>query len=201
MADRALVAGQSCTEGGRLPRPLLPGIVLNKYCAFGHSCLVPTFFLFGRTPPRQRVPSARNKRSHNMALGSFPLRRWHADCSPHLRARAGSHRASWQASATPTPPLRHWWYWAGATREKAPDASSLGGWTQAARQRRAMAPFQVLPAHRPPPLCAHAPHGWAGYASWRQATNGPRPHWMPTKCGALKTGSSFHAGRLFNDSP
>ena len=44
--------------------------------------------------------------THNMALCAIPLRHCHADCYSAPRIRAGSQRASLQASFTPTPPLR-----------------------------------------------------------------------------------------------
>ena len=68
---------------------------------------------------------------------------------------------------------------AGGARYARGDMSSRGGRASGATQRRAMAPFQVLPAIARRLLCAHTPHGWAGYASWRHATNGARPLWMP----------------------
>ena len=44
--------------------------------------------------------------THNMALCAIPLPHCHADCYSAPRIRAGSQRASLQASFTPTPPLR-----------------------------------------------------------------------------------------------
>ena len=59
---------------------LLPGQSHNTHCPFGHSCLIPTFILFVPTAPRSRDPSARNKRSDNVALCAIPPLHWHADC-------------------------------------------------------------------------------------------------------------------------
>ena len=45
----------------------------------------PTFILFVPTTPRQRDPSARNKRSDNVALCAIPPLHCHADCCRRKR--------------------------------------------------------------------------------------------------------------------
>ena len=77
-------------QKGRWPRhlALLSGPTPNTYCAFvplvgrcgSHS--LHTFILFAPTLPTSWDPSARNKASHNMALGGAPLRPCHVDCFP-----------------------------------------------------------------------------------------------------------------------
>ena len=91
-------------------------------------------------------------------------------------------RANLPAFGTPAPSLRclaDFGRVGGMARCARPDMSSLGGRASDATQRRAMAPFQVLPATPRRLLCAQTPHGWASYASWRHATNGTSPFGCP----------------------
>jgi hypothetical protein len=79
------------------------GTAHNTHCPFGRSSHINSD---RADSPRQRDPSARNlcqTMCHCVLSRCFTVT---LTADPHLRARAGSRRASSQASFTPTPPLR-----------------------------------------------------------------------------------------------
>ena len=71
------------------------------------------------------------------------------------------------------------------------DMSSRGGRASDATQRRALAPFQVLPAIARRLLCAHAPHGWASVPHGGRPSTGHGPIGCPKCCGAQKQARHF----------
>jgi len=73
------------------------------------------------------------------------------------------------------------------------DMSSLGRRASDATQRRAMAPFQMLPAHRPPlAMCSCAARlAWLCLMAARHQ-RGTAPLASRSQCGAQKAGSLFH---------
>ncbi len=84
---------------------LLSRMEHNTHCPFGRA-KTSHINSFRADTPRSRDPSARNLCQtmwHCVPSGCFTVT---LTADPHLRARAGSHRASLQASGTPTPPRR-----------------------------------------------------------------------------------------------
>jgi hypothetical protein len=75
----------------------------NTHCPFGRSSHINSF---RADTTRQRDPSARNLCQTMCRCVLSRCFTVTLTANPHLRARAGSHRASSQASFTPTPPLR-----------------------------------------------------------------------------------------------
>ena len=128
--------------------------------------------------------------THNMALCAIPLRHCHADCYSAPRIRAGSQRASLQASFTPTPPLRCLmksgrgvfpqcspvrlappahppdarppFHPQGGTAHHAPLLSSLIAQTHACLRQVALPPRSCVPHSR-----GHRPLLWLAHASHR----------------------------------
>ena len=128
--------------------------------------------------------------THNMALCAIPLPHCHADCYSAPRIRAGSQRASLQASFTPTPPLRCLmksgrgvfpqcspvrlappahppdarppFHPQGGTAHHAPLLSSLIAQTHACLRQVALPPRSCVPHSR-----GHRPLLWLAHASHR----------------------------------
>ena len=81
----------------------------NTHCPFGRGARVETLphkFFSCRRLPALRDPSARNLCQTMCRCVLSRCFTVTLTANPHLRARAGSQRASSQASFTPTPPLR-----------------------------------------------------------------------------------------------
>ena len=98
-------------------------------------------------------------------------------------------RANWPASLTPAPALPPWAVGGGGGARCARGEHVLTrrtGLSSYGRQCR-----RLLSKYFPPvaivALCAQTPHGWADYASWRHATNGARPLWIPATTVARKS--------------
>ena len=99
----------------------------------------------------RRLPSA--------AAACAPTRR-HSARQPHRSAGLVTGRGGWLAIARG-------------------DMSSRGGRASDATQRRAMAPFQVLPAIARRLLCAQTPHGWASVPHGGRPPTGHGPFGFP----------------------
>ena len=164
-----------------------------------------------RDPPVRRCPPPpliRRTGSLNITSRCASLWRlhWHGACSPAINTPAPARSCPRRLQAPrqlagirhASPSAALVWSLGGSGGRLAvarQDVSSLGGRASDATQRRALAPFQVLPAIARRLLCAQTPHGWASYASWRQATNGAWPLWMPATSVARRGQAHYFAGR------
>ena len=119
-----------------------------------------------------------------------PAKKTPAPDDPALVAR--SHRANWPAFVTPAPALRcladFGRVGGGQARCRSPGQcphAADGPQTLRSGGRWLLSKCFPLIARRL--LCAQAPHGWASYASWRHATNGARPLWIPADSVARRS--------------
>ena len=160
-----------------------------------------------REPSGQRVPTGSPHETrppvrfieNNTDCPALRRRRCHGGCSGEENARAGRscprrsqppRQLAGIRHANPFTPLPSDFGRVGGEGRLAnarPDMSSRGGRASDATQRRAMAPFQVLPAHRPPPaMCSRAARlGWLCLMAARHQRD--QSLWIPATCVARKS--------------
>ena len=172
--------------------PNAPHLMHNRrYILKPPICRCPT-----GSPPVRRCPpppSIRRAGSLNITsrCASSWRRHWHGACSPAIKAPAPARSCPRRLQAprqlagirhaSPSAPLPSDFGRVGGRLAVARgDMSSRGGRASDATGDNDTGSFpKCFPPVAIVALCAQTPHGWADYASWRQATNGAWPLWMP----------------------
>ena len=160
----------------------------------------------GNPPVRRCPPPPLIRRAGSLNItwrcASSWRRHWHGACSPAINTPAPARSCPRRLQAPrqlagirhASPSAALVWSLGGSGGRLAVargDMSSRGGRASDATQRRALAPFQVLPAIARRLLCAHAPHGWASVPHGGRPSTGHGPIGCPKCCGAQKQARHF----------